>query len=157
MQPAPIRQPNPLFYLVWLALGLIQAGTTELLDDEAYYWVFSQHLDWGYFDHPPMTALLIRAEDEADAEVAHIHLEHDEALRHSQQEAHKCAEEAIAREEERRVQAVEDARAQAEEETAAHVAALAGAAAPSPTRRTRLYRNMLACSCVPPRLTSGCQ
>ena len=61
MQPAPIRNPNPLFYLVWLSLGLIQAGTTELLDDEAYYWVFSQHLDWGYFDHPPMTALLIRA------------------------------------------------------------------------------------------------
>ncbi len=61
MNTSTIRPLNPLFYLVWLILGLIQAGTTELLDDEAYYWVFSQHLDWGYFDHPPMTALLIRA------------------------------------------------------------------------------------------------
>jgi hypothetical protein len=23
------------------------------LDDEAYYWVYSKFLDWGYFDHPP--------------------------------------------------------------------------------------------------------
>ena len=58
---ASIRSYQPLFYLGWLLLGLIQAANTELLDDEAYYWVFSQHLDWGYFDHPPMTALLIRA------------------------------------------------------------------------------------------------
>lgn len=55
------RSFHPLFYLLWLAVGIIQASNTELLDDEAYYWVFSQHLDWGYFDHPPMTALLIRA------------------------------------------------------------------------------------------------
>lgn len=55
------RSFHTLFYLLWLLLGLIQAASTELLDDEAYYWVFSQHLDWGYFDHPPMTALLIRA------------------------------------------------------------------------------------------------
>lgn len=33
----------------------------ELHYDEAYYWMFSQRLDCGYFDHPPMTALLIRA------------------------------------------------------------------------------------------------
>ena len=57
----PTRSFHPLFYLLWLLVALIQAGNTELLDDEAYYWVFSQHLDWGYFDHPPMTALLIRA------------------------------------------------------------------------------------------------
>jgi hypothetical protein len=55
------RSFHPLFYLLWLAVGIIQASNTELLDDEAYYWIFSQHLDWGYFDHPPMTALLIRA------------------------------------------------------------------------------------------------
>lgn len=48
------------FYGLWLLLGLMQAGLTELQDDEAYYWVFSQHLDWGYFDHPPMIALLVK-------------------------------------------------------------------------------------------------
>lgn len=61
MKPLSVRSLHPLFYVILLMLGLIQAGSTELLDDEAYYWVFSQHLDWGYFDHPPMTALLIRA------------------------------------------------------------------------------------------------
>lgn len=49
-----------LFYGLWLLLGLLQAGLTELQDDEAYYWVFSRYLDWGYFDHPPMTALLVK-------------------------------------------------------------------------------------------------
>jgi hypothetical protein len=42
-----------VFYGIWLLLGLMQAGLTELQDDEAYYWVFSRYLDWGYFDHPP--------------------------------------------------------------------------------------------------------
>jgi hypothetical protein len=53
-------QYKNLFLLSWLLLGLFQAGFTELMDDEAYYWVYSQHLDWGYFDHPPMVALLIK-------------------------------------------------------------------------------------------------
>lgn len=46
---------------LWAILALIQACFTELMDDEAYYWVYSRHLDWGYFDHPPMIALLIKA------------------------------------------------------------------------------------------------
>ena len=49
-----------LFYCSWIMLGLIQSRYTELLDDEAYYWIYSKFLDWGYFDHPPMVALLIR-------------------------------------------------------------------------------------------------
>lgn len=49
-----------LFFGLWLLLGLIQSGLTELQDDEAYYWVFSQYLDWGYFDHPPMIAVLVK-------------------------------------------------------------------------------------------------
>jgi Dolichyl-phosphate-mannose-protein mannosyltransferase len=48
------------FYGIWLLLALIQAGFTELQDDEAYYWVYSHYLDWGYFDHPPMIAILIK-------------------------------------------------------------------------------------------------
>ena len=48
------------FVILWIILNLIQARFTELIDDEAYYWMYSRHLNWGYFDHPPMTALLIR-------------------------------------------------------------------------------------------------
>ncbi|PUZ28172.1 hypothetical protein DCC81_01435 [Chitinophaga parva] len=53
-------QYKHLFLLAWLLLTLWQAGCTELMDDEAYYWVYARHLDWGYFDHPPMIALLIK-------------------------------------------------------------------------------------------------
>jgi 4-amino-4-deoxy-L-arabinose transferase-like glycosyltransferase len=28
------------------------------LPDEAYYWLWGQHLDWSYFDHPPLQAWL---------------------------------------------------------------------------------------------------
>jgi Dolichyl-phosphate-mannose-protein mannosyltransferase len=49
-----------LFYTAWIVLGLIQSRLTELLDDEAYYWVYSRFLSWGYFDHPPMIAVLIK-------------------------------------------------------------------------------------------------
>jgi hypothetical protein len=49
-----------LFYSAWIILAVIQSRYTELLDDEAYYWVYSKYFDWGYFDHPPMTGLLIK-------------------------------------------------------------------------------------------------
>lgn len=41
-------------------LNLVQSFFTELIYDEAYYWYYAQNLDWGYFDHPPMVALLIK-------------------------------------------------------------------------------------------------
>src|SRR5687768_16782723 len=50
-----------LFFGAWLLINLIQACLTELFDDEAYYWVYSNYLAWGYFDHPPMIAVLIKA------------------------------------------------------------------------------------------------
>ncbi len=50
-----------LFYSTWLLLHCIQASNTELFDDEAYYWVYSKFPAWGYFDHPPVIALLIKA------------------------------------------------------------------------------------------------
>jgi len=31
----------------------------EIYSDEAYYYLYSKHLAWGYFDHPPMVALMI--------------------------------------------------------------------------------------------------
>ena len=43
----------------WLIINIIQALFTNLHADEAYYWMYSKHLAWGYFDHPPMTAILI--------------------------------------------------------------------------------------------------
>jgi dolichol-phosphate mannosyltransferase len=42
------------------ALRLVFAGSVELLPEESYYWNYSQHLDFGYLDHPPMVAWLIR-------------------------------------------------------------------------------------------------
>ena len=51
------------FLLAWTVLNLIQASTLELQGDEAYYWMYSRYLDWGYFDHPPRVALFIRLGD----------------------------------------------------------------------------------------------
>ena len=45
--------------LCWWIVNLLQATFTELANDEAYYWIYARELDWGYFDHPPMTALLV--------------------------------------------------------------------------------------------------
>lgn len=55
------KNNRALFYSAWLLLNLVQIAFTGLLDDEAYYWVYSRFLDWGYFDHPPMVALMIKA------------------------------------------------------------------------------------------------
>jgi dolichol-phosphate mannosyltransferase len=41
-------------------LRLVYAGSVELMPEEAYYWNYSRHLDFGYLDHPPMVAWLIR-------------------------------------------------------------------------------------------------
>jgi 4-amino-4-deoxy-L-arabinose transferase-like glycosyltransferase len=49
--------------LILLGIFLLQlavASGFELAHDEAYYWLFSKHLDWGYFDHPPFMAVVIR-------------------------------------------------------------------------------------------------
>ncbi len=54
------NQKRIIFYSAWFILGLVQAWGTELFDDEAYYWVYSKFLDWGYFDHPPMIAVLVK-------------------------------------------------------------------------------------------------
>ncbi|MDR3466340.1 MAG: glycosyltransferase family 39 protein [Xanthobacteraceae bacterium] len=43
-----------------VAARLLAAALTPLTYDEAYYWTWSQHLAGGYYDHPPMVALVIR-------------------------------------------------------------------------------------------------
>ncbi|RIV44110.1 glycosyltransferase family 39 protein [Flagellimonas pelagia] len=59
-----MSQKFPKLFLVLLAilfvLNLIQASVTELIYDEAYYWYYAQNMAWGYFDHPPMVAFLIK-------------------------------------------------------------------------------------------------
>jgi dolichol-phosphate mannosyltransferase len=48
-----------LLLCAWL-LRLIYCSQIDLLPTEAYYWNYSRHLDFGYLDHPPLVALLIR-------------------------------------------------------------------------------------------------
>lgn len=49
--------------LIVFLINVIQGSNTELLPDEAYYWVYSQYMDWGFFDHPPLVALWITISD----------------------------------------------------------------------------------------------
>jgi hypothetical protein len=53
-------KPFTLFLVAWGVLNFLQAWLTPLDNDEAYYWMYSKYLAWGYFDHPPMIALMIR-------------------------------------------------------------------------------------------------
>lgn len=46
--------------LIWLAVNIASAFIFQLYSDEAYYTLFSRQLDFGYFDHPPMIAIMIR-------------------------------------------------------------------------------------------------
>lgn len=57
------RIPLPLIYFlgIWVILNALQAWLTPLDPDEAYYWIYSQFPAWGYFDHPPMVAMMIKA------------------------------------------------------------------------------------------------
>ncbi len=54
--------PKLFLYLLGalLVINVLQAHFTELIYDEAYYWYYSKSLDWGYFDHPPMVAWMIK-------------------------------------------------------------------------------------------------
>lgn len=47
-----------LYLLIWVLADLVQALFTNMHADEAYYALYGQFLDWGYYDHPPMVALL---------------------------------------------------------------------------------------------------
>ena len=54
------KQHRILFYSMWVLLACAQSASTELIADEAYYWVYSRFPAWGYFDHPPMIAMVIK-------------------------------------------------------------------------------------------------
>jgi hypothetical protein len=49
-----------ILLLLWFLVNLIQAIYTEIISDEAYYGLYGKYLAWGYFDHPPMIALMTR-------------------------------------------------------------------------------------------------
>jgi len=49
-----------LCLLGFFLIQVLVASYFELAHDEAYYWLFSRNLDWGYFDHPPFVAVVIR-------------------------------------------------------------------------------------------------
>ena len=56
-----LARNTALTVLALVALRLVAAAWTPLTFDEAYYWMWSQHLAGGYYDHPPAVAYVIRA------------------------------------------------------------------------------------------------
>jgi 4-amino-4-deoxy-L-arabinose transferase-like glycosyltransferase len=57
---ALLRRNTVLTVVALVALRLVAAAFTPLTFDEAYYWTWAKHLAPGYYDHPPMVALVIR-------------------------------------------------------------------------------------------------
>jgi hypothetical protein len=62
MSPSEARlvSGTVLTVVALLVLRLVAAAWTPLTFDEAYYWTWSKHLAFGYYDHPPMVAVVIR-------------------------------------------------------------------------------------------------
>jgi hypothetical protein len=49
-----------LLLLAWASVNVLQALFSDVIRDEAYYFFYSTNLSWGYFDHPPLVALMVR-------------------------------------------------------------------------------------------------
>jgi hypothetical protein len=62
MSPNEVRsvRNTALTVAALVLLRLVGAVWTPLTFDEAYYWIWSKHLAFGYYDHPPGVALVIR-------------------------------------------------------------------------------------------------
>ncbi len=52
--------PVALVIAALVVLRLVAGATLPLSSDEAYYWLWSKHLEAGYLDHPPAIAWLVR-------------------------------------------------------------------------------------------------
>lgn len=50
-----------ILLLILVIINILQSYFTPLNSDEAYYWMYSKYPSWGYFDHPPMIAMMIKA------------------------------------------------------------------------------------------------
>ena len=59
-QPLSFEKRTLLLIAVGTFIRLFFSGIVELNNDEVYYYTYAQHLQWNYFDHPPMVALFIR-------------------------------------------------------------------------------------------------
>ena len=57
---ARLFHTTALTVLALVAMRLVAAAFTPITFDEAYYWMWSKHLAGGYYDHPPMVAVVIR-------------------------------------------------------------------------------------------------
>ena len=62
MNPQEVRlvRNTALTVAALVLLRLVGATWTPLTFDEAYYWIWSKNLAFGYYDHPPAVALVIR-------------------------------------------------------------------------------------------------
>lgn len=59
MRDLPLR-PVFIALLALTAIRILAASAYPLVDDEAYYWTWSRHLAWGYPDHPPAVAAMVK-------------------------------------------------------------------------------------------------
>lgn len=57
--PVPTPRQSAILLLLVVVLQCMYNTTLPLSGDEAYYWVWSHHLQAGYYDHPPGIAVLI--------------------------------------------------------------------------------------------------
>jgi dolichol-phosphate mannosyltransferase len=57
---APLRVVNwASALLIVMVVRVIIAALVPISPEEAYHWNFARHLDWSYYDHPPMVAWAI--------------------------------------------------------------------------------------------------
>jgi 4-amino-4-deoxy-L-arabinose transferase-like glycosyltransferase len=54
------RKRVVLLIIILFFVRFILGSVTELGNDESYYWLYAQHLQWNYFDHPPLVGVWIR-------------------------------------------------------------------------------------------------
>ena len=57
---ARTRRAAWILLSISLTVRAVVAALVPLTPDESYYWEWSRHLAAGYFDHPPMIALVVR-------------------------------------------------------------------------------------------------
>ncbi len=56
-----VSAPMLIILGIWFIINILQSAFTGLFDDEAFFWLYGEHLNWGFYEHPPMVGLLIRA------------------------------------------------------------------------------------------------